>query len=133
MNIPHFIGVFTKDRLSERPKRIESVIVNLDLESGTGTHWVAYKKIGNQVDYYDIFGNLQPPLEAQKYFHGCDVNFNYNRDQKYNTTNCGHLCLKLYHVHVDVKRDLEWIIMRYFSTTRSRKHSTNMCFELTDK
>ena len=94
MKIPHFIGVFTRDRLSARPKLIESAIVNLDSESGTGTHWVAYKKIGKQVDYYDSFGNLQPPLEVQKYFSGCDINFNYNRDQNYNTTNCGHLCLK---------------------------------------
>ncbi|KAL4091149.1 hypothetical protein QTP88_025886 [Uroleucon formosanum] len=64
MKIPHFIGVFTRDRLSTRPKRRESAIINLDTENGTGTHWVAYKKIGNQVEYYDSFGNLPPPLET---------------------------------------------------------------------
>ena len=94
IKIPHFIGVFTRDRLPTSRKRKESAIVNLDTENGTGTHWVAYKKIGNQVQYYDSFGNLPPPLEVQKYFHGCNIYFNYSREQKYNTTNCGHLCLK---------------------------------------
>ena len=94
MKIPHFIGVFSRDRLSTRPKQKESAIVNLDTENGTGTHWVAYKKIGNKVEYFDSFGNLPPPLEVQKYFRGCIINFNYNRIQKYNTTNCGNLCLK---------------------------------------
>ncbi|KAF0713725.1 protein ALP1-like, partial [Aphis craccivora] len=45
LKIPHFIGVFTRDKLPVRPKRFESVIVNLDTVNGTGTHWVAYKKI----------------------------------------------------------------------------------------
>jgi len=42
----------------------------LDSEHGTSTHWVAYKKIGNQVQYYDSFGNLPPPggyLNQEKY------------------------------------------------------------------
>lgn len=94
MKIPHVIGVFTRDRLSTLPKRQESAIINLDAENGTGTNWVAYKKIGKKVEYYDSIRNLPPPLEVQKYFHGCDVHFNYSREQKYNTINCGHLYLK---------------------------------------
>ncbi|KAF0704251.1 protein ALP1-like, partial [Aphis craccivora] len=45
LKIPHFIGVFTRDKLPVRPRRFESGIVNLDTVNGTGTHWVAYKKI----------------------------------------------------------------------------------------
>jgi hypothetical protein len=86
--------VFSRDKLPVRPKRSESAIVNLDTKNGTGTHWVAYKKIGNQVEYYDSFGNLPPPLEIQKYFHGCNINYNYNTEQRFNTSNCGHLCIK---------------------------------------
>jgi len=57
--------VFTRDRLPVRRKRVESAIVNLDTENDAGTHWVAYKKIENQVEYYDSFGNLPPLLEVQ--------------------------------------------------------------------
>jgi hypothetical protein len=94
MKIPHFIGVYSRDRLPIRPEHIECAIVNLDLENGVGTHWVAYKKNGLFIEYYDSFGNLKPPIELQKYFNGCTVKYNYERHQKYNTTNCGHLCLK---------------------------------------
>jgi hypothetical protein len=94
LNIPHFVGVFSRDKLSSRPKFKESAIVNLDTANSAGTHWVAYRKIGKKVDYYDSFGNLTPPLELQTYFNGCTVEYNYSRQQKYNTTNCGHLCLK---------------------------------------
>lgn len=92
--IPHFIGVFPRDRLPVRPKYKECAIVNLDTENGNGTHWVAYKKIGNNIKYYDSFGNLPPPLELQSYFNGYNIEYNYTRHQKFNTTNCGHLCLK---------------------------------------
>lgn len=94
LKIPHFIGVFSRDRLPPRAKQIESAVINLDTVHSTGTHWVAYKKIGNFVTYYDGYGDLPPPLELQSYFSGCEIEYNYTRDQKYNTTNCGHLCLK---------------------------------------
>ena len=94
LKIPHFIGVFPRDKLPLRVKHRESAIVNLDIEIGTGTHWVAYKKIGKQVLFYDSFGNLPPPLEIQTHLNGCNIEYNYDRHQKYNTTNCGHLCLK---------------------------------------
>lgn len=94
LKIPHFIGVFSRDRLPNRSKRTESAIINLDITSGPGTHWVAYKKIGNKVLYYDSFGNLPPPVELQNYLIGCEIKYNYDRHQNFNTTNCGHLCLK---------------------------------------
>jgi len=94
LKIPHFIGVYCRDKLPSRPKRKETCIINLDTSDGTGTHWVAYKKIGNNVEYYDSFGNLPPPLELQKYFIGCRVKYNYERYQNFDTTNCGQLCLK---------------------------------------
>lgn len=94
LKIPHFIGIFPRDKLPLHYKHCESAIVNLDVDRGEGTHWVAYKKIGKQVKYYDSFGNLPPPLEVQKYFNGCNIEYNYDRHQKYNTTNCGHLCLR---------------------------------------
>lgn len=86
--------MFSRDRLPTRPKHKESAVINLDVEKSTGTHWVAYKKIGKQVTYYDSFGNLPPPLELQSYLSGCTIQYNYNRHQRYNTYNCGHLCLK---------------------------------------
>ena len=72
----------------------ESAIVNLDDESGSGTHWVCYKKRGNLVHYFDGYGNLRPPVELVKYFgNKIDIRYNYERKQPANTVICGHLCL----------------------------------------
>lgn len=84
--------------LKEKPKENESVIINLDKSTGSGTHWVSYKKRGNTVEYYDSFGNLKPPKELIKYLLKWNkrINIRYNRQryQKLNDIICGHLCLK---------------------------------------
>lgn len=79
----------------------ESAIVNLDDNAGRGTHWVAYKKRGSSVIYFDSFGDLAPPEELVQYFHkGVGVKYtkkilyNYERKQKFDTVLCGHWCLQ---------------------------------------
>ena len=76
------------------PHYRESAIVNLDDAKGSGTHWVAYRKMGNTVYYFDSFGDLQPPLDLMRYFNVPEVKYNYKRFQDFNTYWCGHLCLK---------------------------------------
>lgn len=81
------------------PRRNEVAIVNLDSIDGVGTHWVAYKKYGTLVNYYDSFGDLPPPIELIRYFQRGrvtvkSISYNYETHQKFNTVWCGHLCLK---------------------------------------
>jgi hypothetical protein len=83
-----------RDMLPTRPKKYESAIVNLDSSSGGGTHWVCYKKLNDRVYYYDSFGNLRPPPELLDYFTGCEIHYNYEREQSFDSVVCGHLCLK---------------------------------------
>lgn len=97
LKIAHFRGVFMLDDLqSQRPQPIESGIVNLDTNAGVGTHWVAYYKNGDTVQYFDSFGNLRPPSEVLAYFKTCkQVVYNHCAFQSFSDTyNCGHLCLK---------------------------------------
>lgn len=82
-----------KDELPKRPWKNENGIVNLDDRSGDGTHWVAYKKRGKDVLYFDSFGNLQPPRELKKYLAGNAIRYNFERFQNFNSVVCGHLCL----------------------------------------
>ena len=72
----------------------ESAIVNLDDKDGPGTHWVAYKKIGNDVEYFDSFGNLRQHPDLNKYLGVDNIKYNHDRYQNYNAFVCGHLCLK---------------------------------------
>lgn len=94
LRIPFFRGVFMKDALPEKIWKNETGIVNLDNSEGSGTHWVCYKKLGENVYYYDSFGNLQPPKELQFYFSTAkNIYFNYRTEQPEGTVICGHLCL----------------------------------------
>lgn len=81
------------DKLPKKPRLTECGIVNLDSSTGPGTHWVAYYKNNVYKEYFDSYGNLQPPLELLHYL-GTDITYNYKREQKFNSFNCGHLCLK---------------------------------------
>lgn len=93
--IPHFRGVFMKDELPPRPWSREATIVNLDDKRGYGTHWVAFRKNGNHVDYFDSYGDLAPPLELQRYLAGNYVSYNRGGYQTVHSSSviCGHLCL----------------------------------------
>ena len=95
LNIPYFRGVFMRDTLPQsKPKFNECGVVNLDLNKNRGTHWVAYKKRGNSVEYFDSFGNLKPPRELVDYL-GRDVKIFYkDRYQNFDSNKCGHLCLE---------------------------------------
>lgn len=71
----------------------ESAIVNLDTSGNPGTHWVCYRKLDNNVYYFDSFGNLRPPLELVKYFRGRNLFYNKGVYQTVESSDCGLLCL----------------------------------------
>ncbi|KAL7307442.1 hypothetical protein TKK_0000621 [Trichogramma kaykai] len=88
-------GVYMRDRLpKDGPRFRECAIVNLDSEKNVGSHWVAFHKNGFRVIYFDSFGDLPPPRELMKYWNVDYVYYNYKRFQKFNSHNCGHLCLQ---------------------------------------
>lgn len=96
LDIPYFRGVFMKDRLPRKIHQYETGVINLDNDSGPGTHWTAYKKYGTTISYFDSFGNLLPPIETQLYFQSnepCTIFYNHNSYQSYDSIVCGHLCL----------------------------------------
>ena len=95
LKIPYFRGVFMRDSLPNNGPHIkESAILNFDQMRGPGTHWVAYKKRGKRVLYFDSYGNLPPPPELMTYLRKADmIEYNPKRYQ-WNSYNCGHLCLR---------------------------------------
>ena len=98
LDILNFRGVFMRNKLPKIIRESESGIINLDDNSGQGTHWTAYVKKKKRIIYFDSFGNLRPPIELIKYFFsdGSKNKILYNHDsyQSYNSKNCGQLCLE---------------------------------------
>ena len=64
--IKHFRGVFMKDQLPAQPKIPETGIINLDDNTGPGTHWVGYAIYTSSINYFDSYG-LPPPREFINY------------------------------------------------------------------
>ncbi|XP_074114006.1 uncharacterized protein LOC141537075 [Cotesia typhae] len=71
----------------------ESAMINSDDNHGPETHWVAYKKINDEVIYFASFGNLQLPQHLTEYLEVGSVKYNHERDHDFDTIICGHLCL----------------------------------------
>src|SRR5436190_24172392 len=90
--IPHFKGVFMRNEL-RNPRKNESLIINLDSNKGSGTHWVAVKKRGDKIINFDPFG-IQPPKEVIRYYKPLTVYYSITKVQKLNSTICGKLCLQ---------------------------------------
>lgn len=86
-----------RDKLPKHgPWKREATIVNLDNTSGAGTHWVCFRKYGdNHVEYFDSYGDLRPPLEIERYLQGSTIYYNDVGYQSINKDSeiCGHLCL----------------------------------------
>lgn len=93
LRVSNFRGVYMRDTLPSRPLDKECGILNLDESCSSGTHWVAYRKTGAYVKYFDSLGNRGPPKELVKYLQGCRITFNCKAYQSPISYLCGHLCL----------------------------------------
>ena len=82
-----------RDNLPQTPFYREAAIVNLNTSSQSGSHWTAYKKQGNEVKYFDSFGQLPPCPELVGYLKNCVITYNNKRYQNFNDQNCGQLCV----------------------------------------
>lgn len=61
----HCIYHFLEEYLWEN----ECGIINPDVSTGPGTHWVACKENGKIINFFDSFGNLQSPPEVLNYYY----------------------------------------------------------------
>ena len=91
ISIPGFRGAFVRNRLPNKVNKNECGILNLDDYYGSGTHWVAWFKRGEEKYYFDSYG-VQPPGELMRYLKS-PVVYNNERFQPTNEVFCGHLCL----------------------------------------
>ena len=94
-NIKDFRGVYMLDSLPPSPpQKNESGIFNLGGSESKGTHWVAYRKVGKNVIYFDSFGNLKPPKELANYLRNCNIIYNRDSLQNFQQWNCGILAVR---------------------------------------
>lgn len=94
LGIPYFRGIYMRDNLPKKPRKIECWILNHDIAKSSGTHWTALVKINNMAWYFDSFGRLLLPLEVKIYLtEKVKILYNYKNYQKFGSFICGQLCL----------------------------------------
>ena len=91
LRIKHFRGVFVRDQLPEKPRKIECGILNTGDSSTNGFHWMCWYKNDNEKLCFDSYA-LPPPVELVDYL-GRPIFYNSERLQYGDTVFCGHLCL----------------------------------------
>ena len=100
LEIPHFRGVFMKDKLSLHPFNIASGIVNLNTSNQSRSHWVCYYRNKTDRIYVDSYGQITP-VEIQRYLRTVSefdrgkeiIQRNTDIVKAVNTSVCGLLCL----------------------------------------
>lgn len=88
-----------RDQLPKKVWLKECSIINLDSSTNAGTHWVCYVKNGNNVLYYDSFGDMTSPENLVKYLKNCVIHYNIGKNQTFGSTNCGKLRLEFLKRH----------------------------------
>lgn len=81
----YFGGVYPRDSIPKTLRK-KFYVINLDKQTGPGTHWVLLFNI-NSPKYFDSFG--APPIEEIK----IPVTSNRYRVQAMNSQNCGLYCI----------------------------------------
>ena len=67
----------------------EAYVVNLDVYSDTGTHWIALYVNNKTVTYFDSFGVENIPKEIKKFINNKNIIANIFRLQAYDSVLCG--------------------------------------------
>lgn len=95
--ISNYRGTFSKDELPSVINKDESCIVNLDNQSGPGSHWVAVynsAKDPKNVYYFDSYG-MPPANHIANYMKtsGKKIIYNSSQLQGLKNTTCGYYCM----------------------------------------
>ena len=89
---PRFMGVYSKNGLPEWNEG--AYVINLEDDTGVGSHWVALFIEGNRCMYFDSFGVEHVPREVVEFIRSDVVIKNIFRIQSYDSIMCGYYCIK---------------------------------------
>lgn len=94
--VNNFIGVYPRDTMPNKIDPNVSLVCNLDVAKGEGTHWVAVYNDPkfDYVEYFDSYGKI-PPKEIEKYMKSSrkPTVYSSNEIQSLSSFLCGYFCV----------------------------------------
>ena len=102
LNIKNFNGVISRNQV---PQIMEYglYVVNLDDDTGPGTHWVVICVNHDIVFYFDSFG-MKPPAEVIKLSNNSYI-ANTSQYQHMDSVLCGYFCIFFAHRYSQIKEE----------------------------
>ena len=92
LNDPSFNSVYSRDILPDKIKD-GAYVVNLDVYSDIGTHWIALYVNNKTVTYFDSFGIEHISKEIKTFTNNKNIIANIYREQNYDSVMCGYFCI----------------------------------------
>ena len=81
-------------RCENLPKiKDRAYVINLDEYSDTGTHWIAFYVLNNDVTYFGSFGVEHIPKEIKTFVGNKNIKTNIFRIHLYDSIMCGDFCI----------------------------------------
>jgi hypothetical protein len=93
LKIPYFRGCFMRDELKNmKINKKECGIVNTNLSSENGIHWLCYYKNDDKQYYFDSYGSPMM-TELKKYLKGNKTLCHNFQIQNFDESCCGEYCI----------------------------------------
>lgn len=86
LKINNFSTVLSRDNLPKKTHKIECWILNLDISSGDGSHWVAFHRNKDKLVYFNGLADLLTPIELQNSSNQFKIVYNYSHYQYFQYT-----------------------------------------------
>ena len=101
ISVPGFLGTFAYDALPPRKDEDFSLVINTEVASEPGAHWIALVKKGNLIYFLDSYGrNVKDftfPIDFKetilKYIGDSKLKFNPSLLQQLTSNVCGEYCI----------------------------------------
>ena len=91
-NNVNYIGTYSKDNVPIL-KNNQSTIINLQDSDKKEGHWVSYKRVGNEIFYFDSYGVAFIPYIIKNQYPKHKFICNIYRIQSMDSNQCGRFCI----------------------------------------
>jgi hypothetical protein len=95
-SIDCFVGTFSRDKLPDVNKYPAAVVINTDVSSRPGEHWVAvYFNSERQAEYFDSYGFPPLHIDIKRFIEKNSIGWCYNTVllQAIDSITCGKYCV----------------------------------------
>ena len=128
-----YLGTFASDSFRLTPEmRKQACIINTDISSAPGSHWVAIINDQRSCHFFDSFGlpiYVTPILKTLKENRIKNYSYNSCQIQPYTSDNCGYYCIAFVLSYLAGHNYNDFL--KNFSTNISK--NDNICYNLIEK